>query len=59
MGQRELRRRALALSRSIHLKGIAPHPFMKPAYVRNAPQIDKLFAAIGLGVVATLHGEQL
>src|SRR5262245_9824945 len=59
VGDRAVRSRAFALARSIQRRGIRAQPFMATAFRRNLPQIEQLFARIGLRTVAYLAGRQI
>jgi hypothetical protein len=54
-----LYREAFALARAIARRGIPARPFMQPAFDKNRPQIDALFAAVGARVVASIAGRGL
>lgn len=45
---------ARAIQRKIFRRGIAPHPFLVPAFEQNLPAIRARFAAIGVRLVAGL-----
>jgi hypothetical protein len=47
---------AFALARAISRRGIPARPFLVPAYEKNRPQIDALFAAVSARVVASIAG---
>ena len=55
----ELRRRAFLLARAIQRRGIAPRPYMVPAWDRNRVRIQQAFARIGVRTVAYLAGQPL
>jgi hypothetical protein len=52
----ELLRRAWALARAIDRRGIRAQPFLRPAYQRNQPTIQRMFRAARANVVMRLAG---
>jgi hypothetical protein len=55
----QIRRRAFALARAIHLRGIPPNPYLRPAYYKNRAEIMNQFRLIGRRVAASIAGEPL
>ena len=55
-GEHALRSRAFALARAIARRGIPARPFLVPAYRKNQPAIEALFAQVGVRLTAYLAG---
>jgi hypothetical protein len=55
----QIRRRAFALARAIHLRGIPPNPYMRPAFYKNQAEILNQFRLVGQRVAASIAGQPL
>jgi hypothetical protein len=57
--EQQIRRRAFGLAIAIRRRGIAPNPYMRPAYYRSLDAILGNFRTTGRRVAASIAGQEL